>query len=197
MDTSRRKYIRIFIFILFVNIIIVSCKEPYTPKPKAYLRMDFPKKEYRLFTSDCKFSFEYPKYGEVNNVRLSTAEPCWYDIDIKDYKAAIHLTYKPLSGGNLSAHVEDIRRIVYKHIIKADDIIENRIIEPDKKVYGILYDIKGNTASSVNFYITDSVSGFLSGSLYFNVEPNKDSLAPAIQFFRKDIVHLIHSFSWE
>ena len=82
-----------------------------------------------------------------------------------------------------------------KHIIKADDIIETPISE--NGTYGLIYDIKGNTASSVNFYITDSTSGFFSGSLYFNVQTNKDSLAPAIQFFREDIVHLINTFSWE
>jgi gliding motility-associated lipoprotein GldD len=79
----------------------------------------------------------------------------------------------------------------------ADDIIETPIYNPQNRVYGILYDIKGNTASSVNFYLTDSTSGFLSGSLYFDVQPNKDSLAPAINFFRQDIVHLINTFEWE
>jgi len=106
------------------------------------------------------------------------------------------MTYKPVSG-DLSVYAEDVRKIVYKHIIKADDIIETPVINQENKVYGVLYDIKGNTASAVNFYITDSVSGFLSGALYFNVSPNKDSLAPAINFFREDIVHLINSFRWD
>jgi gliding motility-associated lipoprotein GldD len=94
-------------------------------------------------------------------------------------------------------YIEDIRKIVYKHIIKADDIIETPINEQDGKTTGIIYDIKGNAASSCNFYITDRATGFLSGSLYFNVETNVDSLAPAIKYFREDIVHLIRSFSWE
>ncbi len=174
-----------------------ACREPLSPKPRAYFRIDFPEKKYGLFRSDCNFSFEYPLYGEVNSTELRTAEPCWYNIDFRNYKATIYLTYKPLSGDNLSSHVEDIRRIVYKHSIKADDIIETRINLPEQTVYGLFYDIKGNAASSVNFYITDSTSGFLSGSLYFNLKPNIDSLAPAIQFFREDIVHLIRSFSWE
>jgi len=174
-----------------------ACREPLSPKPRAYFRIDFPEKKYELFRSDCNFSFEYPLYGEVSSTELRTAEPCWYNIVFENYKATIYLTYKPLNSNNLSSHVEDIRRIVYKHSIKADDIIETRINIPEQKVYGLFYDIKGNAASSVNFYITDSTSGFLSGSLYFNLKPNIDSLAPAIQFFREDIVHLIRSFSWE
>lgn len=159
--------------------------------------MGFPEKEYGLFKSDCNFSFEYPVYGKIDNVDLKNAEPCWYNINFNEYRATIYITYKQLTGNKLSEHIEDVRRIVYKHSIKADDILEARIDIPEQQVYGILYDIKGNAASSVNFYITDSTSGFLSGSLYFNLKPNADSLAPAIQFFRKDIVHLIRSFSWE
>ncbi len=184
------------ILALVFIILIAACRKTYTPKPRAYFRIDFPVKQYQRFTSPCKFSFEYPIYGTVEEVKLSNAEPCWYDINFSHYNASIHLTYKPLKD-DLSGHAEDIHRIVYKHIIKADDIIETRINEGEHRTWGMLYDIKGNAASAINFYITDSTSGFLSGSLYFNVEPNVDSLAPAIQFFREDVVHLISSFSWE
>ena len=185
-----------YCFLLAV-LFFASCKEPLAPKPRAYFRIDFPKKRYEFFKSECNFSFEYPAYGSVASAKLNTSEPCWYNIEFTDFNATIYLTYKPLIRNNLSIHIEDIRRIVYKHIIKADDINETRINIPQKDVYSMLYDIQGNAASAVNFYITDSITGFLSGSLYFNTTPNKDSLAPAIQFFREDIVHLIQSFSWE
>ena len=45
-----------------------------------------------------------------------------------------------------------------------------------------MYDLKGNTASSLQFFVTDSTRNFLRGSLYFNAEPNKDSLAPVMDF---------------
>jgi gliding motility-associated lipoprotein GldD len=173
-----------------------SCKRVYTPRPRGYFRMDFPEKNYKLFRSDCKFSFEVPVYAKVAAVEEKFAEPCWYNINFSHYNASIYLTYKPLHN-DLAAHAEDVRTIAYKHIVKADDIIESIIGLPEKRVFGILYDIKGNTASSVNFFVTDSITGFLSGSLYFNSRPNEDSLAPAIDFFRKDILHLINSFEWK
>jgi gliding motility-associated lipoprotein GldD len=193
---GRRISLTALLFIAVLYLFASGCREAYSPKPRAYFRIDMPEKAYREFVSDCNFRFMYPVYGEVGSVDLPTAEPCWYNIQFKDFRATLYLTYKPLRN-NLSGHIEDVRRIVYKHIIKADDILETRIDQPSQAVYGMIYDIKGNTASSVNFYITDSVSGFLSGSLYFNVRTNTDSLAPAIQFFREDIVHLINTFSWE
>jgi gliding motility-associated lipoprotein GldD len=193
---ARRHKVFLYNFFLALLFIFISCKHVYSPKPRGYFRTDFPEREYKRFQSNCHFSFDYPAFGRVEKVNLSNAEPCWYDINFTRYKASIHLTYKPLKK-DLSAHAEDIRKIAYKHLVKADDIIETRIHIEENHTWGILYDIKGNAASSVNFYITDSASGFLSGSLYFNVRPNKDSLAPAIAYFREDIVHLINTFSWE
>lgn len=185
-------YCWVVFFLLFF-----ACKTPVTPKPRGYFRIDFPEKEYRRFRSDCRFSFEFPVYGEVVRSDLRNAEPCWYDVQFNEYGATIHLTYKSLKNMDLTYYSEDVRKIVYKHIVKADDIIEAPVYLPESDVYGFIYSIEGNTASSVNFYITDSVSGFLNGSLYFNVQPNIDSLAPSIKFFKKDIIHLINSFEWE
>jgi gliding motility-associated lipoprotein GldD len=196
MEAEMFQKVKICKLVLLFGIIQFSCKETFTPKPHGYFRIDFPEKNYIRFESDCKFSFDVPSYADVKTVTDSYAETCWYTINFTHFNASIYLTYKPLES-NLSAHVEDIRTIAYKHIVKADDIIESLIVRPQQRVYGILYDIKGNTASAVNFFITDSISGFLSGSLYFNVRPNKDSLAPAIDFFREDILQLINSFEWD
>jgi len=86
---------------------------------------------------------------------------------------------------------------VKNHIIKADAINEISFSKPENKVYGILYDLKGNTATAVQFFLTDSLKHFLRGSLYFSAEPNSDSLAPVIEFFRDDIVHMIETLNWE
>ncbi|HBI81253.1 MAG TPA: gliding motility lipoprotein GldD, partial [Bacteroidales bacterium] len=59
------------------------------------------------------------------------------------------------------------------------------------------YDIKGNSASSIQFYVTDSSEHYLRGALYFRCQPNKDSLAPAIEYFTADVVHLIETLRWK
>lgn len=184
------------LIVIIILCLYSACKDEFTPKPRGYFRIDFPEKKYRKYISDCRYSFDYPVYGVIVNYEGYDAEPCWIDIEFPDNNGTIHLTYKTLDN-NLAKHTEDIRTLAYKHIIKADDIVENPIMYPERKVYGILYDIQGNTASSVNFFITDSTRYFLSGSLYFNVRPNKDSLAPVIKFFKKDIEYLIETFHWD
>ncbi len=83
------------------------------------------------------------------------------------------------------------------HITKADAINEQMIIDPERKVYGILYDLKGSTATAVQFFVTDSTKHFFRGSLYFFAEPNPDSLAPVNEFFREDIIHIIETLKWK
>jgi len=67
----------------------------------------------------------------------------------------------------------------------------------ERNVHGILYDLKGNTASSVQFVLTDSTHHFFRGALYFNNVPNKDSIAPMSDYIRKDIIRIMESFKWK
>ena len=174
----------------------LACQRNYTPKPRGYLRIEFPEKEYILYDSTCPFKFEYPVYSSVVPDTDYYSEPCWINIEMPDFDGKIHISYKTVEG-NLNDFTEDSRSLVYKHTIKADAINETVFSNPPARVYGILYDIEGNAASNLQFHLTDSNNHFLRGSLYFNVQPDKDSLAPVIEYFRQDIVHLIESFEWK
>ncbi len=175
---------------------VMACRESSIPKPAGYFRIDLPKKEYHLLTGDYPYSFEYPVYGTINNRPGNNAEPYWINIEFPDYKARIYISYKDVRN-NLTQLTEDSHNLAYKHTIKADAIEEKLWSNDSSKVYGILYDVKGNAASAVQFYMTDSTRHYLRGSLYFMSQPNEDSLKPVIEFFRKDIVHLIETLSWK
>ncbi len=183
-------------YIVLLIIILVGCGRSVTPKPRGYLRFDFPKKEYIKFDNNYPYSFEYPDYGKMVHDTDKNSEPYWMNIEFKPFKAKIHISYKNVNN-NIAKYIEDSHTLAYKHSVKADAIIEELISNKNADVYGLIYDIKGNTASSVQFYVTDSLRNFLRGSLYFDSQPNKDSLAPAIDFFRKDIIHLIETFKWQ
>lgn len=144
------------------------------------------------------FSFEYPTYGHLSfeSENPKEPEPGWFDIEFPAYKARIYLTYKDVKNDLADLMEQTYKMNVKNHITKADAISELPFINPENKVYGILYDLKGNTATSVQFYVTDSTSHFLRGSLYFSAEPDADSLAPVIEFFREDIIHLIETLRW-
>jgi len=173
-----------------------SCKEVYTPKPRTYVRIDFPGKEYLLYDAEEPYRFEYPAYARVAPDPSGKNNPHWLNIEFPALNGSIYLSYMKIQN-NLDGLIEDSRGFVYKHAIKAEQIPESRIAFNERRVYGILYDIKGNAASAVQFFVTDSTHHFLRGALYFNTQPDIDSLSPVIDFVRDDIVHFINTVEWK
>ena len=189
-------YIKYCAAIVFLLLIFVSCHTDEMPKPRGYFRIDFPEKKYVSYIDTaCSFGFEIPSYSVIMPEQSNSKEPCWINIDFPMQKATIHLSYKNIDH-NLKQYTEDCRSLAYKHTVKADAIDEEIIEDAHKKVYGVIYHITGNAASSLQFYITDSANNFIRGALYFNAIPNKDSIAPVSNFINTDISHLIETFKW-
>lgn len=195
-SSNRKSYLIsiLIISIVFISTLFTACDEEVTPRPRGYFRIDLPSKHYERFSSNCPFSFEYPNYSLIHH--HDSIHACWYNIDFPLFHARIHLTYKPV-GNSLHELLEESRSLAFKHSSKADAINEKLISFPDKRVFGTKYDIKGNAASSVQFYLTDSTDNFLRAALYFSVSPNIDSIAPVVKFIEKDIDRFINSFEWE
>lgn len=191
---KKNKYILFLILVL--SILLVQCSENYTPKPRGYFRTTFPEKKYQKFESNAPYSFDIPIYSKMLPDTIDKDGSWWYNLVFPSMKATIHISYKDI-GGNLGKYIEDSRTLVYKHTIKADAINEQTFVNPEKKVYGILYEIKGNAASPYQFFVTDSSKHFVRGALYFNVYPNKDSLAPSFKFLKQDIIHLMETVEWK
>lgn len=119
------------------------------------------------------------------------------DIELKPFNGQIHLSYKPISDKDkLAELMEDAHKLTTKHVVKAD-YIDDFAIKNENNVSGMLYEIGGNTASALQFYLTDEEEHFIRGSLYFRSTPNADSLQPILDFVRKDIDRLISTFEWK
>lgn len=168
------------------------------PKPKGYFRIQFPKKEYRTYVSDAPFEFDYPVYAKVTKDMEAKAQPFWNNLDFPQFNGRLHLTYHGIfSKKGFDIMTEDARTLAMNHIVKASAIDQRLINYPDKKVYGLYYEIQGNTASSVQFFLTDSVKHYFRGALYFNEAPKYDSIQPVIKFIKKDIDRMIETFKWK
>ncbi len=184
------------LFILF--LFLASCTQDYSPKPRGYFSIKFPEKKYQSYTGDCPYSFDYPVYASVAPDTNRDAKPCWLDISYPEFNGKIHLSYQPISSPQqFNQLVEDARTFAFKHTVKATAIDEGLISYPEEKIYGIYYSIDGNTASSVQFFLTDSTKNYLRGALYFNEQPRLDSIQPVLDFIKKDIDVMIKSFKWK
>ena len=171
-------------------LFLFSCNNDYTPKPRAYFKLDLPKKEFLIFEND-DFFFSFPSYAKVEIDRKSH----FLNVNFPEFSGKLHTTFVRLDN-NLLDHIEQSRSLAYKHNNQADIISEQVYIDQKNNVYGMLYDYEGVTATSTQFYLTDSLENFFRGSLYFNTEIN-DSIIPINNFIKNDIRFLIESFRWK
>lgn len=188
---------KLFFILLISFFICISCDEDdpvYSPKPRGYCRIDFPKKEYKLFDTICPYKFEIPTYAKM--IIPKEGEACWYNLEFPAFHAAVHLSYKEINN-DISRHLENSHYFANKHQVKATGLEETVVMKDSAGVYGLVFDIAGNTASSLQFYLTDSTKHFLRGSLYFNSIPNIDSLKIVVDFIREDVLHLINTTRWK
>lgn len=188
-----------YCFLILVLTVLVSCTtEEGLPKPRGYFRIDFPETAYQPYDGDCPIKFEYSNFAKIESP-ASKGNPmseCRFDISYPAYKAKLHFSYYSVQN-QLPQLIEDSRKLVFKHVVKANAIEELDIVESKKKVFGTIFEIGGNTASNIQFYATDSTNHFLRCSLYFWASPNADSIAPVLSYVRQDVKHLLSTFEWK
>jgi gliding motility-associated lipoprotein GldD len=188
------------LYCILATMLFAACNQESNPRPVAYPRIYFPEKEFKSFNSDaCDYSFEIPVYSEMEkDAKYTDGGLCWYNLVFKPFDATLHLSYHNYhSPKEYDSLYEDTRKMAYKHIVRADDIEELEIESINGNLDGVIFQIKGNTASNFNFFITDKDSRYLRGALYFNYKTNNDSIAPIFKFLQEDVLNLIATFNWK
>ncbi len=183
---------KIIIFsVILLSFLNYSCKNDVVPKPGSYLRLDYPEAEYVKFGNECPFDFE------INSKAIVKEEKnCGIAISYPKMKATIYLTYKPVNN-DINKLLRDAQKLTYEHVIKADDILEQPYLNPERKVYGMFYQVDGNAATNSQFYVTDSTKHFITGSVYFYAKPNFDSIMPAASYIKNDMQKLMETLKWK
>lgn len=177
---------------LALGIFLFSCSGEVSPKPYGELRLEYPEAKYLDFQTPCGYGFQYSDFARVEK---SPKGECWYYVNYPKMKAKIFLTYFPIKN-DLNLHIKEAERMVYEHTVKASAIETKAFEYAEKKVFGNFYELKGQTASNIQFYATDSTRHFVTANLYFSTRPRPDSLAPAIDYIKKDVIRMLDTFSW-
>jgi len=183
-----------------ISILLALClagcggNTDYSPKRTGYFRISLPERKYTSFVSACPFTFEYPDYALVLPDSTSR-HPFWINIVFPRFRCNVYVSYLTLDT-NLVAYTDECRKFVVEHEVKASAINEQQVVNRKERIYGMIYDIEGNAASNMQFYLTDSTRNFVRGALYFYAVPNKDSLEPVVNFVKQDINHIIQTFRW-
>ncbi len=177
-------------FVLF--LFLVSCNESTLPRPKGQLRLEYPQPNYKLAKTNSPFYFEANDFSNIISRENGAIE-----VHYPKMKATIYLSYKKVNN-DIENLLTDAQKLTYKlHIRKAEEIVEQPFINPDKKVYGMFYQVGGDAAANALFYATDSTKNFVTASVYFYAKPNYDSILPAAHYVTNDMRKIMESIKWK
>lgn len=176
---------------LSILALAISCKEEVLPKPESQLRLDYPIAKYASFSNHCPFEFEINE-----DAIIKEDKNCGFSIQYPKMKATIYLTYKTVNK-DIDSLLKDAQTLTYKHVIKADDILEQPYLNANTKVFGMFYRVDGNAATNAQFYATDSIKHFVTGSVYFYAKPKFDSIMPAADYIKNDMQRLLETIKWK
>lgn len=183
---------------LILLFILLSCSSDYLPKPKGYNRLDLPEREFTALKNDVPYSFEHSVHANVEPDSFNLAEKSWINLNYESLGGKVHLTYLALDtdGKDIKTVVNDAINLTAKHQIKAYGIEESMMLTP-KGYTGVVAELSGEVPTQFQFFVTDSTRNFLRGALYFNTAMKNDSLAPAIEYIKVDMIHLINTLEFK
>lgn len=187
-----------FILPLLFFVLLCSCKEKehkQEPKSVAYPfieRAGNGSVEYQ----NKKLSLRVSDAAVVKPIDNNEKPGIWFDISYPQYKATIYCSYLPITKETFYDAVEDSYKLAFSHASRADGIRQTAYENREHNTSGIVYEIEGGVAVPIQFFVTDSVSNFFRGSLYYDTLVNPDSVAPVTAYLREDIVAMIESLEW-
>ncbi len=178
-------------FIFFSGaFLLLSCEDEQLPKQKGYLSLNYPVATYGPLELERPYTFDVSKQAIVKDDRLK-----WLKIQYPSLKASLDITYRPVQG-NLTELLIESEKLVYSHVVKAEEIVPRNFENSREHVFGSMHQITGNAASQIQFHVTDSTRHFIKGALYFYTKPNYDSIFPAVEHVKKDIIRLVETLTW-
>lgn len=191
------KYLSGIILCLSILGACSSEERQFVPKPKGYNRIDLPKQDYQKLAEKHPYSFEHSIHSKILPDTSGIAEPHWIHVFYPKFRADVQLTYKSVAANPsfFDDFIDDSHRLISKHFIKAYAVEDNILKTPSGKT-AVVYELEGEVPSQFQFYISDSTNHFLRGALYFRTATKNDSLAPVIEFIKKDIIHMLNTMDW-
>jgi gliding motility-associated lipoprotein GldD len=183
-------------FFLVVISMLSSCSHDFLPKPKGFNRITLPEVAYQALPDTLPYQFHYSTHAELFPDTSWLSEKYWLDLHYPYFDAVIQLTYKPINKDSLvEGYLDDSYRLTSQHNVKAYSIDERVLYLKSGNIASVT-ELEGDVPTQFQFHITDSTRHFLRGALYFKTATKNDSLAPAIEYIKNDMVHMLNTLRW-
>ena len=175
---------------IYLFIFLTGCEQVVLPKQKVFLSQQFPFPSYVDTQKKCLYNFQI---NELSHIYFD--ENCNSVIKYELLKSTIYISNIKIND-NLELIKSDFNKRLSDNSHKSSIVKSSEFNDRNKNVYAKYFTFIGDSPSNTQFYITDSISNFISGSLFFESKPNYDSLLPSVTYMNNDIRKIIQSFKW-
>lgn len=183
--------------VFLIGFFLTACTQEFQPKPLGYNRLILPEPRYQATPDTLPYAFEYSIHARLLRDTSYIRGRYWIEIYYPAIKANIHITYKTVqSPDDLKDLVNDAYVLTSKQQIKAQAINEALVTTPTG-LQVVIAEVNGEVPSQFQFTLTDTTLNFLRGAVYFYTRVNNDSLAPAIDYVKRDAMHLVNSIRFK
>jgi len=106
MELEGEAPMRIFAIVIVAVLFFAACggNHDYSPKPRGYYRIVFPKREYREYVSKYPFTFQYPEYAVMTIDTQMRVSPKYrrmeylLNMQFPQFNGTLHLSYDNITS---------------------------------------------------------------------------------------------------
>ena len=187
--------------IMSLMALLSTCTQDYfIPKPVGYPRIHFESHQYRWIDTSGTYPYNFllSQYTTIQPDTSYIAQEYWIHISYPDYQATIDVSYKNINNNkdSLRGFFETSLRLTHKHHIRASSIDEYTTVTQNGYA-AVIHELKGSIPSPMQYVVTDTTRHFLRAVLYFPYSDKNDSIAPIIDYIKKDMLTMLHSTKWQ
>ena len=172
---------------LVLFTIFFSCVDSNLPKQSAFLRIEFPEPNY------INLNFFY----NLSAADINVINPKQFSLNYPKMNLVVDMSLNKISNAeDLENNFRDFSLTLETHSKKSNGMFVREYEDIDNRVYAKIFEMRGDVASPIQFYLTDSISNFINGSLNLKFKSKYDSIFPTIQYVKNDILVLVESLNW-
>ena len=185
---------KIISLLLIFFTVFCSCIDNNLPKQRAFLRIEFPEPHYKA-QKETKSPIDF--YYNLSAADINVINPKQFSLNYPKMNMVVDMSLNKISNAeDLENNFRDFSLILKTHSKKSNGIFTKEYEDANNRVYAKIFEMRGDVASPIQFYLTDSISSFMKGSLNLKFKSKYDSIFPSIQYVKNDIIVLFESLNW-
>ena len=186
---------KIISLLVVFSVIFFSCNDSSLPKQSAFLRIEFPQPNY-LAHKEIKLPVDFYYNSSAIDIKINNNQQ--FSLDYYKMNFSVDISHNKINKPqDLENSLRDFSLLLDTHSKKSNGVFMREYENSNNIVYAKIFEIRGDVASPIQFYLTDSTSNFINGSLNLKFKPKYDSIFPSIQYVKNDILVFVESLNWK